>query len=84
MTGPFFETVALRRRQKPMARNARLNARCTTAEKELLVQVAQAMQRTSSDALRMLVYEKARALDIPDPDAVSPQFPLLFSEADFE
>ena len=57
-----------------MIRNNRLNARCTAAEKELLVQVAQAMQRTPSDALRVLVYEKARALDIPHMGTM-PYFP---------
>lgn len=48
-----------------MIRNSRLNARCTVAEKEMWVQVAQAMQRTPSDALRILVYEKAQELEIP-------------------
>jgi uncharacterized protein (DUF1778 family) len=47
-----------------MTRDTRLNARCTAAEKEMLVQVAQAMQRTASDTLRVLVYEKARELEV--------------------
>ncbi len=58
-----------------MIRNKRLNARCTAAEKELLVQVAQAMQRTPSDALRVLVYEKAQELEIPHVGTL-PYFPL--------
>lgn len=67
-----------------MIRNTRLNARCTTAEKELLVQVAQAMQRTPSDTLRILVCEKAEALEISHSDWKIAQFPLIFEEADIE
>jgi hypothetical protein len=76
--------TAWNKEQIAMTRDTRLNARCTAAEKELLVQVAQAMQRTASDTLRVLVYEKARALDIPNPDAVTPQFPPLIPKADYE
>ena len=66
-----------------MTRNTRINARCTAAEKEQLIQVARAMQRTPSDTLRILVYEKAQELDIPHP-CTMPYFPLLIQEADFE
>ena len=66
-----------------MIRNNRLNARCTPNEKDLLVQVAQSMQRTPSDALRVLVYEKAQELEIPHP-CTMPYFPLVIQEADFE
>lgn len=57
-----------------MIRNNRLNARCTAAEKDLLIQVAQAMRRTPSDTLRVLVYEKAQELEIPYVDTL-PYFP---------
>ena len=67
-----------------MIRNSRLNARCTAAEKEMLALVAHAMQRTPSDALRVLVYEKAQELEIPHPHVMMPQFPLVIQEADFE
>lgn len=63
-----------------MSRNSRLNARCTAAEKDLLVQVAQAMQRTPSDALRFLVYEKAQALEIPHMGTM-PYYPPLIEGA---
>ena len=66
-----------------MIRNNRLNARCTAAEKEMLALVAQAMQRTPSDALRILVYEKAQELEIPHVGTM-PYFPLVIQEADFE
>jgi hypothetical protein len=62
--------------ENPMVRKKRMAARCTPAEKELLRQVAQAMQRTPSAALRILVVEKAQALAIPHPHAVMSQFPL--------
>ena len=67
-----------------MIRNNRLNARCTAAEKEMLALVAQAMQRTPSDALRILVYEKAQEMEISQPHAALPQSPLTIQEADFE
>lgn len=66
-----------------MIRNNRLNARCTAVEKAMWVQVAHAMQRTPSDALRVLVYEKAQELEIPFAGAL-PYFPLGIQEADFE
>jgi hypothetical protein len=75
MTGQFYFQFRSTRRENPMSRNSRLNARCTAAEKDLLVQVAQAMQRTPSDALRFLVYEKAQALEIPHMGTM-PYFPL--------
>lgn len=59
-----------------MTRNTRMNARCTTAEKELLLQVAYAMQRTPSDTLRILVSEKAQTLELPAPNTEIPQLPL--------
>lgn len=67
-----------------MIRNSRLNARCTAVEKAMWVQVARAMQRTPSDALRVLVYEKARELEIPHPHVMMYQFPLVIEEADIE
>ncbi len=60
-----------------MSRNNRLNARCTSAEKALLGQVAQAMQRTPSDALRVLVYEKALALKVLPSCTSMPQLPII-------
>ena len=47
-----------------MSRDERYVVRCTAAEKKLLGEVAFAMQRTLSDAVRIMVYEKARDLDI--------------------
>ena len=47
-----------------MSRDERYVVRCTAAEKKLLGEVAFAMQRTLSDAVRILVFEKARDLDI--------------------
>mgnify|MGYP001285242335 CR=1 FL=1 len=47
-----------------MSREERVVVRCTAAEKKLLGEVAFAMQRTLSDAVRILVHEKARDLDI--------------------
>ena len=67
-----------------MTRNTRINARCTTAEKERLIQVARAMQRTPSDTLRILVSEKAQALELPAPNTEIPQLPLWVEEAEIE
>jgi antitoxin component of RelBE/YafQ-DinJ toxin-antitoxin module len=67
-----------------MTRNTRINARCTTAEKELLVRIANTMQRTPSDALRILVSEKAQALELPAPNTEIPQLPLWVEEAEIE
>ncbi len=67
-----------------MIRNTRINARCTEAEKELLIQVARAMQRTPSDALRILVYEKAQVLEIPHPQVITPQLPMIIKETNIE
>ena len=47
-----------------MSRDERYVVRCTAAEKKLLAEVAFAMQRTLSDAVRILVLEKARDLEI--------------------
>ena len=47
-----------------MSREERIVVRCTAAEKKLLGEVAFAMQRTLSDAVRILIFEKARDLDI--------------------
>lgn len=66
-----------------MIRNNRLNARYTAAEKEMLALVAQAMQRTPSDALRVLVYEKAQELEIPHVGTL-PYFPLGIWELGIE
>lgn len=67
-----------------MTRNSRINARCTVAEKERLIQVAQALQRTPSDTLRILVSEKAQALELPAPNTEIPQLPLWVEEAEIE
>jgi hypothetical protein len=76
MTGQFYFQFRSTRRENPMSRNSRLNARCTAAEKDLLVQIAQVMQRTPSDALRFLVYEKAQELEISHMGTM-PYFPLV-------
>ena len=47
-----------------MSRDERYVVRCTAAEKNLLAEVAFVMQRTLSDAVRILVFEKARDLEI--------------------
>jgi hypothetical protein len=47
-----------------MSREERVVVRCSAAEKRLLGEVALAMQRTLSDAVRILVFEKARDLEI--------------------
>jgi antitoxin component of RelBE/YafQ-DinJ toxin-antitoxin module len=67
-----------------MTRNTRINARCTAAEKERLIQVARAMQRTPSDTLRILVSEKAQVLELPAPNTEIPQLPLWVEEAEIE
>lgn len=63
-----------------MTRQKRMIARCSAAEKELLTQVAQLMQRTASDTLRILVSEKAQALGIPH--APLPMDLLLIEDED--
>ncbi len=67
-----------------MIRNTRINARCTEAEKNLLFQVARAMQRTPSDTLRILVYEKAQVLEIPHPQVITSQLPMITKEVNIE
>ena len=52
-----------------MSREERVVVRCTAAEKKLLGEVALTMQRTLSDAVRILVFEKARDLEILMPVA---------------
>jgi hypothetical protein len=59
-----------------MSREERVVVRCTAAEKKLLGEVAFAMQRTLSDAVRILVFEKARALEILIPAPVEGTVPL--------
>ena len=59
-----------------MSREERLVVRCTAVEKKLLGEVAFAMQRTLSDAVRILVYEKARDLDILIPMPAEEAVPL--------
>lgn len=56
-----------------MSREERIVVRCTAAEKKLLGEVAFAMQRTLSDAVRILVFEKARDLEILVPVAAEVQ-----------
>ena len=59
-----------------MSRDERYVVRCTAAEKKLLGEVAFAMQRTLSDAVRILVFEKARALEILIPVQLEEALPL--------
>jgi hypothetical protein len=59
-----------------MSREERVVVRCTAAEKKLLGEVALTMQRTLSDAVRILVFEKARALEILIPAPVEEAVPL--------
>ncbi len=59
-----------------MSRDERYVVRCTAAEKKLLGEVAFAMQRTLSDAVRILVFEKAKALEILIPVQVEEAMPL--------
>lgn len=59
-----------------MSRDERFVVRCTAAEKKLLSEVAFAMQRTLSDAVRVLVFEKARALEILIPMPAEEAVPL--------
>jgi hypothetical protein len=58
--GQFY----FKQRRRIMAREDRLVARCSAAEKVLLTQVAQVMRRTVSDTLRFLVLEKAEVLGL--------------------
>ena len=59
-----------------MSRDERYVVRCTAAEKKLLGEVAFAMQRTLSDAVRILVFEKARALEILIPMPAEEAVPM--------
>ncbi len=59
-----------------MSRDERYVVRCTAAEKQLLGEVAFAMQRTLSDAVRILVFEKARDLEILVPMEAEAPVPL--------
>ena len=59
-----------------MSREERIVVRCTAAEKQLLGEVALAMQRTLSDTVRILMFEKARALEILIPAPVEEAVPL--------
>ena len=59
-----------------MSRDERYVVRCTAAEKKLLAEVAFAMQRTLSDAVRILVFEKARDLEILVPMETEAPVPL--------
>jgi len=47
-----------------MIRNAALNVRVTTNERQLAEAVAERLERTESDMVRLLVREKARELGI--------------------
>jgi antitoxin component of RelBE/YafQ-DinJ toxin-antitoxin module len=47
-----------------MNRNAALNVRVTTAERQLAEAVAERLERTESDMVRLLLREKARELGI--------------------
>ena len=59
-----------------MRRDERVVVRCTAAEKRLLGEVAFALQRTLSDAVRILVFEKARALEILIPMPAEEAVPM--------
>lgn len=59
-----------------MSRDERYVVRCTAAEKKLLAEVAFAMQRTLSDAVHILVFEKARDLEILIPMETESPAPL--------
>ena len=59
-----------------MSRDERYVVRCTAAEKKLLGEVAFAMQRTLSDAVHILVFEKARALEILIPMPAEEAVPM--------
>lgn len=59
-----------------MSREERVVLRCTAAEKKLLGEVSLAMQRTLSDAVRILVFDKARELKILIPALAEEAVPL--------
>lgn len=47
-----------------MYRNTRFAARFSKEDQDLLVLVAACLQRTKSDTVRILIYEKAAELDL--------------------
>lgn len=51
-----------------MSMTTRLVARCSDADRQLLIQVAGKLRRTPSNTLRYLIYEKAVAFQLELPE----------------
>ena len=71
----FERSSILDKKEQTMQRNTKFSARFSPEDQALLVHIAACLQRTKSDTVRILIYEKAYELGL-DTGYLSPHQPV--------